>query len=88
MSPEESKALIDLTDEGVLHLREAFGPVTVQSRWQEGDGDDFIVRVVALLPPDYHGDPEAALKRFDEEWWIDNCHRSNDNLVFDYEVSS
>ena len=88
MTREERVALLDLLKESIPPLQAAFGPFPGEVRFQR-DSEDFLflVKVVILLPLDYH-DPEAALRRFDEAWWIDNCHRSNGHVVFDYELTA
>jgi len=48
--------------------------------------DDSMLKVAVQLPADFAGDPERALRSFDREWWIGNCHRSRGSLVFDYEI--
>lgn len=82
---EEEPALYALLVEAVDQLKNAFGEgwiiqVRVQSE------DDSFLKVAVRLPADFGDDPERALRSFDAEWWLDNCHRSGGALVFDYEI--
>ncbi len=79
--------IAQLIQESLPFLWEAFGRYHISIRRQDTEGED-LCRVVVLLPPDYQGDPGDALRRFDETWWLSNCHRANGNLVFDYEVTA
>ena len=54
--------------------------------WAQSSDDDSILKVAVQLPADFDRDPERALQSFDEEWWLNNCHRSGGVLVFDYEM--
>jgi hypothetical protein len=72
--------------EAVAPLKNAFGEMPVlQVRVQSSD-DDSLVKVAVQLPADLAGEPERALRSFDEHWWLKNCHRSSGTLVFDYEI--
>ena len=80
-----NQELISLFEEARPHLRHAFPNLrglTVREQW--GSDESPLVKVTVSLPPDF-ANPEAALRMFDEEWWLENCHRSHGNLVFDYE---
>jgi hypothetical protein len=69
-----------------MPLKNAFGESpTFQIRVQFSD-DDSLVKVAVQLPADPQGEPERALRYFDEQWWLKNCHRSGGALVFDYEI--
>jgi len=83
---EQEPALYELLAEAVGPLQNAFGEGrTVQLRLQSS-GDESLLKVAVQLPADFAGDPERALRSFDDEWWLDNCHRSGGALVFDYEI--
>jgi hypothetical protein len=83
---EEEPALYTLLVEAVRPLQNAFGERRiVQVRVQFSD-DDSLLKVAVQLPADFGGDPERALRSFDGEWWLNNCHRSGGALVFDYEI--
>jgi hypothetical protein len=83
---EEESALFTLLIEAVRPLQIAFGARRLfQVRVQHSD-DDSLLRVAVQLPAGFGGDPEQALRLFDEDWWLDNCHRSGGALVFDYEI--
>jgi hypothetical protein len=80
--------LYNVAFDAIRPLWEAFGQRGyVTSRIQDAEGE-VILKVMMKLPPDYQGDPEAALRQFHEGWWFDNCHRANGSLVFDYEVTA
>lgn len=83
---EEESALFALLVEAVQPLRTAFGERRLlQVRVQHSD-DDSLLRVAVQLPAVFGDDPERALRSFDREWWLNNCHRSGGALVFDYEI--
>jgi hypothetical protein len=83
---EEESALYTLLVEAVSPLKNAFGEGRiVQVRVQFSD-DDSLLKVAVQLPADFENDPERALRSFDEDWWLSNCHRSGGALVFDYEI--
>jgi hypothetical protein len=79
-------ALYSLLIEAVEPLRHAFGDKRlIYARIQSSD-EDSLLKVVIRLPIHFSDDPECALQTFDEEWWLNNCHRSGGALVFDYEM--
>jgi len=83
---DEEAAVFRLLIEAVQPLRNAFGEnQLLQVRVQYSD-DDRLVKVAVQLPSDCGSDPETALRSFDTEWWLANCHRSGGVLVFDYEI--
>ena len=85
---EEAPALYPLLIEAIKPLQHAFGEKRIlQIRVQSSD-EDTILKVAVQLPADFDGDPERALRSFDEEWWLNNCHRSGGTLVFDYETQN
>lgn len=83
---EEEPALFALLVEAIRPLKDAFGesPI-IQVRVQYSD-DDSLVKVAVQLPADFGDGAERALRSFDAEWWLNNCHRSGGALVFDYEI--
>jgi hypothetical protein len=79
-------ALYPLLVEAVKPLQHAFGDRRlIYARIQSSDEDN-LLKVVVRLPANFCSDPECALEAFDEEWWLNNCHRSGGVLVFDYEM--
>jgi hypothetical protein len=83
---EDEAALFTLLIEAVQPLRTAFGEKRLlQVRVQYSD-DDRLLKVAVQLPADFDCDAEGALRSFDREWWLKNCHRSGGTLVFDYEM--
>lgn len=73
-----------LLTEAVQPLKRAFGDNLLRIRVQDAD-DESLLKVAVQVPADFAA-PETALQSFDNEWWINNCHRSNGTLVFDYEL--
>jgi hypothetical protein len=85
---ETHPAISSLLMGAVEPLREAFGDRRlIYIRIQSSD-EDSLLKVAVLLPTDFGSDPELALQSFDEEWWLNNCHRSGGTLVFDYEMQN
>ncbi len=83
---EEEPALYALLIEAVGPLQNAFGEGRIiQLRIQVSDDDSFI-KVAVQLPASLGDDSERALRSFDADWWLNNCHRSGGTLVFDYEI--
>ena len=83
---EEEPRLFALLIEAARPLRAAFGErAALQLRAQYSD-DDRLLKVGVRLPADFGADPEQALRSFDAQWWLKNCHRSGGALVFDYEI--
>jgi hypothetical protein len=83
---DDEAALFTLLIEAVQPLQKAFGEGRLlQVRGQSSD-DDRLLKVAVRLPANFGGDPERALRAFDDDWWLDNFHRSGGALVFDYEV--
>lgn len=81
-------ALYSLLIEAVKPLRHAFGDKRlIYIRVQSSD-EDSILKVTVRLPANFGDNPEGALQAFDEEWWLNNCHRSAGALVFDYEMQN
>lgn len=71
--------------EAVEPLQRAFGDEIRLYLRDLSCAEDCLWKAVIEIPPDFQGDPEAALRSFDEDWWLANCHRSDGGLVFDYE---
>jgi hypothetical protein len=81
-------ALYLLLIKAVEPHRHAFGDKRlIYIRIQLSDEDN-ILKVTVRLPANFGENPEAALQAFDEEWWLNNCHRSRSLLVFDYEMQN
>jgi hypothetical protein len=79
-------ALYSLLIEAVEPLRHAFGNKRLMYIRIQSSDEDSILKVTVRLPANFGDDPERALQAFDEEWWLNNCHRSGSALVFDYEM--
>lgn len=81
------RALTEIFLEAVIPLRECFGidaPLALDVTWEEGPPKVIYGLVV------WRGErtaARAALRRFDESWWIDNSRRSAGKIVFDYELA-
>jgi hypothetical protein len=81
-------ALYSLLIEAVEPLRHAFGDKRlIYIRIQPAD-EGSILKVTVRLPANFRNNPEGALRAFDEDWWLNNCHRSSGVLVFDYEMQN
>ena len=78
--------LYSLLIEAIKPLRHAFGDKRMMHVRVQSSDEDSILKVAVQLPHDFGADPERALWSFDEEWWLNNCHRSGGALVFDYEM--
>jgi len=83
---EDEPALLPLLIEAARPLQNAFGEGRVFKLRAQLSDDDRLLRVAVQLPAKSGGYPERALRAFDEDWWLENCHRSGGALVFDYEV--
>jgi hypothetical protein len=73
--------------EAVRPLYQAFGrimPLTL-TLVPDPEGGDAVARVVVQVPADWQGDPDEALRTFDEVWWLRNCSRSGGLVVWDAE---
>lgn len=75
-----------LLDESLAPLLAAFPGVDaiVVRRLVTDEGD--LWRVLVQVPADQEVDYERCLHTFDQAWWLQQCHRSAGDLVFDYEV--
>jgi hypothetical protein len=83
---EAEPALYGLLIDAVKPLQHAFGDKRIVHVRVLSSDEDSILKVAVQLPADFGADPERALQSFDEEWWLNNCHRSGGALVFDYEL--
>ncbi len=81
----EQPALYAILIEAVAPLQRAFGDRRIIQLRAKFSEDDSLLKVAVQLPADLR-DPERALHTFDENWWLENCHRSGGALVFDYEI--
>lgn len=82
----EEPAIYALLIDAVRPLQVAFGERRLfHIRLQHSDDDSFL-KVAVQLPFDFDDDPEDALRSFDRQWWLNNCHRSGGTLVIDYEI--
>jgi hypothetical protein len=84
---EATPALYCLLIEAVHPLQQAFGEQHLMHVRILSSGEEPLLKVVAELPVDYGSDPDHALRSFDDQWWIHNCHRADGRLVFDYETA-
>jgi hypothetical protein len=73
---DKQPEIYSLLSEAVPPIEKAFGSLR---RRQHSEGS----RAAAA---DFGHDPEVALESFDRDWWLDNCHRSDGALIFDYEI--
>jgi len=83
---ETEPALYSLLKEAIKPLRHAFGDKWIIHVRVLSSNEDTILKVAVQLPADFGGDPERALRAFEEEWWLNNRHRSGGALIFDYEM--
>lgn len=77
--------LFNLLLEAVPPFNRAFGEIRIMTTRIQAYEDDTLLKIVALLPTHPSNSPEDALRAFDQDWWLNNCHRSG-MLVFDYEI--
>ena len=77
--------LFNLLLEAVEPINRAFGEIRILTTRIQAYEDDTLLKIVALLPAHPKSNPEDALLGFDQDWWLNNCHRSR-MLVFDYEI--
>ena len=84
---DEEPALYLLLGEAVEPLRSAFGKRCILQARVVSSDEDSLLKVAVQLPASF-GDPESALRSFDQDWWLNNCHRSGAGLVFDYEIQN
>lgn len=80
--------LLVLATESVPFLEAAFGASSqgIQARILRDEAGAPMVRVVVLVAADDATDLDSLLRRFDQTWWLANCHRGEGRLVFDYET--
>jgi len=81
-------ALHSLLIEAVEPLQHAFGDKRLIYIRILSSDEDSILKVTIRLPANFGVNPESALRAFDDEWWLNNCHRSRGVLVFDYEMQN
>ena len=81
----EHRSLYSLLIEAVKPLHETFGEQYVLQLRAQLTDEGSLLRAVVQLPQTFD-DPETALRGFDTDWWLNNCHRSGGALVFDYEI--
>lgn len=84
---EEEPSLYALLIEAVNPLHLAFGENRIIHLRIQSSDDDIMVKVAVQLPADCRDHAEDSLRLFDNEWWLNNCHRSNGALVLDYEIA-
>jgi hypothetical protein len=82
----ENPALQPLLIEAVNPLEGAFGAGRILHLRMQVSDDDGFLKVAVQLPANCGFDAECALRSFDADWWLLNCHRSDGALVFDYEI--
>lgn len=82
----EAPVLAELLCEAIAHLNSSFGGDSIK-RIEVVDSDEGAsIRVLARIMTGGLSEADAALRDFDEKWWLLNCHRSDGSLVFDYEI--
>ncbi len=77
----------ELLSESIRPLMAAFGEDRIICVRAQPHGDGRLLKVSVQLPAGFIN-AEQALRHFDREWWLDNCHRSDGSLVFDYEIQT
>ncbi|MEP7308901.1 MAG: hypothetical protein ABJA98_25620 [Acidobacteriota bacterium] len=82
---EAEPGLPALLHEAVRPLTTAFGEGSLFHVRLQSSEDETLLKVAVRLPAGFV-DAERALCTFDQEWWLNNCHRSGGALVFDYET--
>lgn len=82
----ETPSLYPLLREAIDPLRKTFPSSTI-FRIEALKDDDSMLRVIARVPASA-ADAGERMRRFKENWWIQNCHRSEASLVFDYELGN
>jgi hypothetical protein len=84
---KEQSTLYMLLVEAVRPSQIAFGEKGLLHVRAQHSEDDWLLKVAVQLPANFGDDQaEEALRSFDREWWLNNCHRSGGVLVFDYEI--
>jgi hypothetical protein len=82
----EHSALPALLHEAAPKLKESFGADTILKLELGANGDEgSVLRVLAMWPGSL-ASANAALKNFDESFWIANCDRASGYLVVDREL--
>jgi hypothetical protein len=82
----EHSALPALLHEAAPKLKESFGSDTILKLELGTDGDEgSVLRLLAMWPGSL-ASANAALKNFDESFWIANCDRASGGLVIDREL--
>ena len=80
----EQRDLPGLLLDAVPQLRQWFGDRLLQLQ-VSADEEDITARASVVWPGDLER-AEAALRAFDQNWWLTNCAKSNGYLVFDFEL--
>jgi hypothetical protein len=80
-------ALYPLLTEAVSPIQAAFGQEKRLHLEALESDDDKVLRVIIRLPLNT---PRAGdlMRQFKQEWWLENCSRSEASLVFDYETGN
>jgi hypothetical protein len=82
----DHRTLPSLLNEAAPKLKECFGADTVIQLELGSAGDESpTLRVLAMWPGSL-ASANAALRAFDESFWIANCDRASGNLVIDREL--
>ena len=81
---QEQRELPAILMEAVPQLRRWFGDRLLQLK-ATADDEDIIARGSVVWPGNLQ-EAERALGAFDQNWWLENCVRSNGYLVFDFEL--
>jgi hypothetical protein len=80
------RMLVPILLESVPYLRKSFGQETpLALEIMSDDGPPRAIYVLALWRGD-RIDSRAALRDFDEAWWINNLEKAGGGIVFDYEL--
>jgi hypothetical protein len=76
-------AIPEVLDAMAEPLHACFGQHTAQLEvLTDGEDGDFL-RLPVHMPYATPQEAAAALKRFDETWWVQHCHRTEGRLVVD-----
>jgi hypothetical protein len=80
------RALASILLEAVDYLKDCFGPDTpLMLEIASDDGPARAIYALALWKKD-RAESRAALKKFDEIWWMNNLRKAGGRIVFDYEL--
>ena len=82
----EDQELFVILIESVKPLGNAFGRKRVLQMTGQSSDDGLMLRVAVQLPAEIATEASGQLHSFDQNWWLQNCRRTNGALVFDCEI--